>query len=85
MNLGNVMLLVYIIVGGIGLWLGEGATDLLSLGVAQEILNLAANAVDKVVYVAGAVMIYVLGKTQAELPPRGKVTVDDIKSPPQDE
>lgn len=67
------MLLVYIIVGGLGLWLGEGASDLIALGVPQEVLNLAGNGVDKIVYVAGAVMIYVLGKPRETLPPKGDV------------
>lgn len=69
MNLGNAMLLIYIILGGVGLWLGEGTQDLLDLGTRQEVINLLSNAVDKGVYIAGAVMIYILKKKAEELPP----------------
>lgn len=64
----NLALTLYILIGGLGLWLGSSATDLLDIGVIQPVINLLTNATNVGTYIVGAIIIYVLRVDQAELP-----------------
>lgn len=68
MNPKRVALLFYIVMAGIGLWLGQSATDMLAVGVSQPVINMLSNGASVAVTVIGGIIIYLLGGSKEELP-----------------
>lgn len=77
MSSKRVALFFYLVVGGLGLWVGMSAQDLLDSGVGQPVINMIQNGTTVGLTVIGGIIIYILGGNKEDVPPLREVSGEE--------